>query len=238
MMFRSAMTAALALAAAAHAQSPLTTALPNNGSGGVFIDLTPRGPAVEITQFDVAYTGTTGSAVQVEIWTRPGSYVGFDGSPAGWTLHETVDGIRQGSTVWTPLELRQPILIDRLTGVYLHCITSGGGIRYTGTGANPPQTNWSNADLELFGDIARTGNVPFGGSLFTPRTFSGNIHYRAGTAVCYPDCDGNEVLDFFDFLCFQNSFLAGDPYADCDGNGVLDFFDFLCFQNEFLAGCP
>jgi hypothetical protein len=56
--------------------------------------------------------------------------------------------------------------------------------------------------------------------------------------VCYPDCDGNEVLDFFDFLCFQNAFLAGDPYADCDGNGVLDFFDFLCFQNEFLAGCP
>ncbi len=25
-------------------------------------------------------------------------------------------------------------------------------------------------------------------------------------------------------------------YADCDGNGVLDFFDFLCFQNEFAAG--
>ena len=27
-------------------------------------------------------------------------------------------------------------------------------------------------------------------------------------------------------------------YADCDGNGVLDFFDFLCFQNEFAVGCP
>jgi len=27
-------------------------------------------------------------------------------------------------------------------------------------------------------------------------------------------------------------------YADCDGNGVLDFFDFLCFQNAFAAGCP
>jgi site-specific recombinase XerD len=26
--------------------------------------------------------------------------------------------------------------------------------------------------------------------------------------------------------------------ADCDGSGVLDFFDFLCFQNEFGAGCP
>jgi hypothetical protein len=55
---------------------------------------------------------------------------------------------------------------------------------------------------------------------------------------CYPDCDGSGTLDFFDFLCFQNAFLAGDPYADCDGSGTLDFFDFLCFQNEFLAGCP
>jgi hypothetical protein len=59
----------------------------------------------------------------------------------------------------------------------------------------------------------------------------------AGSTGCYPDCDGSGVLDFFDFLCFQNAFLAGDPYADCDESGVLDFFDFLCFQNEFLAGC-
>jgi hypothetical protein len=60
----------------------------------------------------------------------------------------------------------------------------------------------------------------------------------AADTPCYPDCDDNGVLDFFDFLCFQNAFLAGDPYADCDGNGTLDFFDFLCFQNAFLAGCP
>jgi hypothetical protein len=64
------------------------------------------------------------------------------------------------------------------------------------------------------------------------------IYYEIDGGVCYPDCDGNETLDFFDFLCFQNAFLAGDPYADCDGNQTLDFFDFLCFQNEFLAGCP
>jgi hypothetical protein len=53
----------------------------------------------------------------------------------------------------------------------------------------------------------------------------------------YADCDGNALLDFFDFLCFQNAFGTGDPYANCDGAGGLDFFDFLCFQNEFAAGC-
>ena len=56
--------------------------------------------------------------------------------------------------------------------------------------------------------------------------------------ACYPDCDNNATLDFFDFLCFQNAFSASQSYADCDNNSVFDFFDFLCFQNAFAAGCP
>ena len=63
--------------------------------------------------------------------------------------------------------------------------------------------------------------------------------------TCYPDCDqstGVGVLDLFDFLCFQNSFVRGEQYAcDCDtttGAGVCDLFDFLCFQDAFVAGCP
>jgi hypothetical protein len=46
------------------------------------------------------------------------------------------------------------------------------------------------------------------------------------------------VLDVFDFLCFQDAFVAMDPYADCDGNTVFDVFDFLCFQDAFVVGCP
>jgi hypothetical protein len=55
---------------------------------------------------------------------------------------------------------------------------------------------------------------------------------------CYADCDSSAILDFWDFLCFQNAFGAGDSYADCDGDGGPTFFDFLCFQNEFIKGCP
>jgi hypothetical protein len=50
------------------------------------------------------------------------------------------------------------------------------------------------------------------------------------------DCDADFTLTFFDFLCFQDAFAAGDPVADCDGDGSLTFFDFLCFQDAF-AGC-
>ena len=66
-----------------------------------------------------------------------------------------------------------------------------------------------------------------------------------GTNACHADCDqstGGGVLDLFDFLCFQNSFVNGEPYAcDCDtstGQGVCDIFDFLCFQDAFVGGCP
>jgi hypothetical protein len=51
----------------------------------------------------------------------------------------------------------------------------------------------------------------------------------------YVDCDHSGTLDFFDLLCFQNAFIAGEPYADCDQDGRLTFFDYLCFQNEFVS---
>ncbi|MCH8270250.1 MAG: hypothetical protein IH985_03455, partial [Planctomycetes bacterium] len=56
---------------------------------------------------------------------------------------------------------------------------------------------------------------------------------------CYADCDLSGALDIFDFLCFQNSFVLGEPYAcGCDPDPACDIFDFLCFQNAFVAGCP
>jgi hypothetical protein len=56
-------------------------------------------------------------------------------------------------------------------------------------------------------------------------------------AGCFADCDADQSLTLFDFLCFQNRFGAGDLRADCDGSGALDLFDFLCFQNLFSRGC-
>ena len=66
-----------------------------------------------------------------------------------------------------------------------------------------------------------------------------------GVLGCYADCDpstGVGRLDIFDFLCFQNAFVAGNATAcACDvssGPVVCDIFDFLCFQNAFVSGCP
>jgi len=61
-------------------------------------------------------------------------------------------------------------------------------------------------------------------------------------AECPGDCDYSGTRDVFDFLCFQDAFIRGEPGAcDCDtstGLSVCDVFDFLCFQDEFTSACP
>jgi hypothetical protein len=171
------MTFAVPLAAQA---GGLSTAPPNNGSGGVFLDLTPSTASQFFESFETPTAAAAGAPIQIQVWTRPGSYVGFTTSSAGWTLEQTVSGTG-GATTSTPVPftLTPPItlLVGGTTGVYLHSITAGAGIRYTGLAATPPQTTWSNADITLFSDVARTGAVAFAGTQNTPRTFSGNILY-------------------------------------------------------------
>ncbi len=55
--------------------------------------------------------------------------------------------------------------------------------------------------------------------------------------LCVADFNGDKVLDIFDFLAFQNAFVAQEAIADMDCNGGYDLFDFLGFQNAFVGGC-
>ena len=56
--------------------------------------------------------------------------------------------------------------------------------------------------------------------------------------ACYPDCNGDAVLNLSDFGCFTTKFALGDPYADCNGDAVLNLSDFGCFTTKFALGCP
>lgn len=169
----------LAVSSTAAFSQTLSTALPNNGSGGIFLDLTATSQNLQVLSFDTYFSSAAGTPVQIQVYTRPGSYVGFDASNTGWTLTETANAVSAGTTTLANMLLANPISLAPGTpvGIYLHAITTGGGIRYTGTAAAPPQTTWSNADLTLFSDVSRTGAVAFGGTKFNPRTFAGNVNY-------------------------------------------------------------
>jgi hypothetical protein len=58
-----------------------------------------------------------------------------------------------------------------------------------------------------------------------------------GGNECYADCDGDTVLNLFDFLCFVNEFNIQSEYSNCNGDGAIDLFDFLCYVNAFNTGC-
>jgi hypothetical protein len=150
----------------------------NNGTGGIFMEFTPTSQDLLITQFETMFGAAAGTAFQVQIWTRPGTYQGFEASNVGWTLHETVGGTSAGTTVLAPVVLGSaiPLTATQMTAVYMHSITVGNGIRYFGTGTTS-NTDFNNADLSLHTAHSRTGAVAFGGSLFTPRALTGNVHY-------------------------------------------------------------
>jgi hypothetical protein len=62
--------------------------------------------------------------------------------------------------------------------------------------------------------------------------------------TCYANCDLSTlppVLNVNDFICFLNSFAAGQSYANCDQSTlppILNVNDFTCFMNRYAAGCP
>jgi hypothetical protein len=155
----------------------------------------------------------------VEIWT---------GSTIPQTMVLLLDSPAQtgaGDFTFTP---PQPFTLeaDETYWVYVRARTgTPGSFLWDGTS---PST--------LPSGIARHVNYIFNGN---PSSFNNRFQVE-GTPVggCYADCDGNSVLDVFDFLCFQDAFVGMDPYADCDGNTTFDVFDFLCFQDEFVMGCP
>ncbi len=173
----------LLAAGAAHA-NVLTTQVPNNnGSGGVWMDLTDLSPAGEflvVNQFDFSgLSGTVGTDVPIEVWTRPGTYVGNNTDPAGWTLTQTLMVTRNGTAVTSEMPLSSSIVVPDggTVAVYLQALESGG-IRYYGNSSNPPDELYTDGTLQLFSNNATTASSAFGGSIFSPRAFSGSVHYE------------------------------------------------------------
>ncbi|MFG0285971.1 MAG: PQQ-dependent sugar dehydrogenase [Phycisphaerales bacterium JB039] len=95
-------------------------------------------------------------------------------------------------------------------------------------------------------ELAPGGGLSLGSIVSFGRDAVGEIYicdqggeiFKIVGRTCRADLTGDDVLDIFDFLEFQNLFGAGDLRADFTGDGALDLFDFLEFQNAFAAGCP
>jgi murein tripeptide amidase MpaA len=228
--------------AASNCPSMLPTTFPNAGltqvGSGVFFNLTAS-TELDLTRIDYSPNASLGTSLSAQLWTYPGSYLGHDTNQSGWVLHETFTGLTSGGIgMPAPLFLANPLSITPGQTVGCYLVAQSGGVRYT----NTDTTAWTNGDLTLFSDRARS--APWGGTLYSPRTFAGGIYYTLPGQACYANCDASTaapVLNVADFTCFLLRFAAADPYANCDNSTaapVLNVADFTCYLQRFAAGCP
>ncbi|MBM4059606.1 MAG: hypothetical protein FJ265_00705 [Planctomycetes bacterium] len=169
----------LAVAAAAPAQSPLTTTyLGGNGLPGdsaVYFDVAVAVP-ITIHQVDVnCFQGLGASAV--EFWTAPATWVGKDTNPAAWTL-------RGSSALVNAQPEGTPAPAPMVTPFVLPAGSLGVAIVYRGT-LGPCYTNGNGgnqvyARTELTLQCGASGGI-FTGAVNNPRVWNGSLHYTIAT---------------------------------------------------------
>jgi hypothetical protein len=63
------------------------------------------------------------------------------------------------------------------------------------------------------------------------------IRVSVSFATCPADFNGDNQVDFFDYLDFAAAFDAEDISSDFNGDNQVDFFDYLDFVQAFDVGC-
>ena len=174
---------AAAFAVGASAQVLNFNQTPNNGltaaGATLYMDLTDlSGIGLEFTAFDTYASSAAGSAWTWDIYTKPGTYVGFmQGSLGSWTLLGTYAGTSNGSTTLATMDISaNPIAVAANQTVGVAIVVTAGGIRYTGTGTTGGINTVSDANASAFSNHSQgtwQSSVPF-----TPRSFAGNMHYE------------------------------------------------------------
>jgi hypothetical protein len=71
---------------------------------------------------------------------------------------------------------------------------------------------------------------------FEPLNYS-EIKSLLEAPPCPADFNGDNTVDFFDYLDFVGAFDLQDPSADFNNDGAIDFFDYLDFVAALDAGC-
>ncbi len=168
--------------ALAAGQSQLTTLFASNNSGspggGVYFDATVGANPLSVVAFDVNTNATAGTQFGFQMYTRPGTYVGFTSSPNGWTLVAEGVGTAAGLNLPSHVTLNAPAILPGggVTGMALALAGAAGTASHAYTNGTGGNQHYQNADLAL--DLGAASNVLFSGSPFSPRVWNGTIFYN------------------------------------------------------------
>lgn len=188
--FSTALAAAVALGCGVQAQATrcLQTINPfasnNGGSAGgiVYMDIDTKGNNLLLTDIHVNTGIGAGTAIGVEVYLCPTTYIGNEQNAAAWTF--------AGSMTGTAANQDEASITSGAAcvaaGTYGMAIKAVGfGHRYTnGASAVGPNYTYSNPDLSL--TLGKAQNTPFSSNPFSPRLGNVEICYQVTTAA--PTC--------------------------------------------------
>ncbi len=149
----------------------------NNGAAGwaVMYDVTVGPNDIEITDLDVNTSSTT--AINLDLYTLVGSYVGNELDAAAWGA-PVATGTGTGAGVGLPsnLVLDTPVTLTANTTYGIAVVLDAAPYYTNGDGTNQ---SYSNADLSM--DLGAAVNGLFTGLVFSPRVWNGTINYTVGS---------------------------------------------------------
>jgi hypothetical protein len=151
-----------------------TTFAGGNGQSGNMFDLTIANNSLLLTGMDVNISDTR----HIEIYTRVGSYSGFENNAGAWNLMDAAFVIGNGNNIASIFDFNNFVLAANTTyGIYV--TTTTDGMRYT-NGSN----SYSNSDLTLSAGIGKAyvSATDFSGSSYSPRTWNGTVRYDVLTS--------------------------------------------------------
>jgi len=171
-----------ALSPGANAATISTIFAANNGQAGNMFDVTNlSGADITITGIFGVNLASGATGENLAVYYRPGTYVGFESTAAGWTLlgTDTVDSL--GINVATPIDVGAIFGIGAGQTYGLFVTTTGStSLRYT-NGAN----TYSDGTLQITTGVGKALPL-FNGSTFSPRTWNGSIDYAAASTAPEP----------------------------------------------------
>jgi hypothetical protein len=97
--------------------------------------------------------------------------------------------------------------------------------------ANEPQWGW----ITSSGFNNPSAMQRFFSPTFAPVGQDMSFVLNSATGGCDADFNGDNQVDFFDYLDFVAAFDAEDSSADFNGDNQVDFFDYLDFASSFDA---
>lgn len=141
----------------------------DNGNSGVMFKLRAKEPII-INTFSIL-NPTSVAADDFVIYTKTGDYVGFETNPGAWSIVSNTNATPINDTITLSADLSLFMNTNETRSFYIRSVTNS--IDYL-DGTMEGAIYSQNAELEFYEGKGVTGEF---GSNFTPRIFSGIVHY-------------------------------------------------------------